>query len=165
MRQFRFSPALPLTAPFTIGDGLILLAITTLVYAGARLAFHTPAVIAGPDISLSPLALPWYALLSVGRMAAAYFLSLLFSLFYGYAAARNRTARAGRADLRDRVLLPAHGPGAEPNAVVEPPGDEGHGERDGKGALKRCPGDKGDAHNLYGGGTFPSDPRHRSSAG
>ena len=58
-----------------------------------RLAFHVPAVIAGPDISLSPWALPWYALLSVGRMAAAYFLSLLFSLFYGYAAARNRTAR------------------------------------------------------------------------
>jgi NitT/TauT family transport system permease protein len=101
MRQFRFSPALPSTAPFTIGDGLILLAITTLVYAGVRLAFHTPAVIAGPDISLSPLALPWYALLSVGRMAAAYFLSLLFSLFYGYAAARNRTARTVLMPLLD----------------------------------------------------------------
>ena len=101
MRQFRFSPALPLTAPFTIGDGLILLAITTLVYAGARLAFHTPAVIAGPEISLSPLALPWYCLLSVGRMAAAYFLSLLFSLFYGYAAARNRTARSVLMPLLD----------------------------------------------------------------
>lgn len=101
MRQFRFSPTLPLTAPFTIGDGLILLAITTLVYAGARLAFRTPAVIAGPDISLSPLALPWYSLLSVGRMAVAYFLSLLFSLFYGYAAARNRTARAVLMPLLD----------------------------------------------------------------
>ncbi len=63
------------------------------LYAGVRLAIHVPAVIAGPDISLSPFALPWYALLSVGRMAAAYVLSLLFSLFYGYAAARNRTAR------------------------------------------------------------------------
>lgn len=93
MRQFRFSPALPQNPPFTLGDGLILLGLATLLYAGVRLAFNAPTVIAGPEISLSPWALPWYALLSVGRMAAAYFLSLLFSLFYGYAAARNRTAR------------------------------------------------------------------------
>jgi len=93
MRQFRFSPALPETPPFTIGDGLILLGTASALYAGLRLAFNVPAIIRGPEISLSPLALPWYALLSVGRMAAAYFLSLLFSLFYGYAAARNRTAR------------------------------------------------------------------------
>ncbi len=76
-----------------MGDAVILLGIATLLYADTRLAFRVPAVIAGPDISLSPFALPWYALLSVGRMATAYFLSLLFSLFYGYAAARNRTAR------------------------------------------------------------------------
>ena len=93
MRQFRFSPALPESPAFTLGDAVILLGIASMLYAGTRLAFHVPAVIAGPEISLSPLALPWYALLSVGRMAAAYFLSLLFSLFYGYAAARNRTAR------------------------------------------------------------------------
>lgn len=93
MQKFRFAPALPRTPPFTIGDGLILLGLATLLYVGARLAFNAPTVISGPDITLSPLALPWYALLSVGRMAAAYFLSLLFSLFYGYAAARNRTAR------------------------------------------------------------------------
>ena len=93
MRQFRFSPALPERPTFTLGDAVIVLGIATILYAGMRLAIRVPAVIAGPDISLSPLALPWYALLSVGRMAAAYFLSLLFSLFYGYAAARNRTAR------------------------------------------------------------------------
>jgi NitT/TauT family transport system permease protein len=93
MRQFRFGPALPLAPSFTLGDGLILLGLAALLYLGVRLAFKAPAVIAGPDIVLSPSALPWYALLSVGRMAAAYFLSLLFSLFYGYAAARNRTAR------------------------------------------------------------------------
>src|SRR5436189_3833825 len=101
MRQFRFSPALPENPTFTVGDAVILLAITTILYAGARLAFRAPAIIAGPDISLSPLALPWYALLSVGRMAAAYFLSLLFSLFYGYAAARNRTARTVLMPLLD----------------------------------------------------------------
>src|SRR5207248_8845123 len=101
MRQFRFSPALPENPTFTVGDAVILLAITTILYAGARLAFRAPAIIAGPDISLSPLALPWYVLLSVGRMAAAYFLSLLFSLFYGYAAARNRTARTVLMPLLD----------------------------------------------------------------
>ena len=93
MRQFRFSPVLPERPAFTLGDAVIVLGIATLLYGGLRLALRVPAVIAGPDISLSPLALPWYALLSVGRMAAAYFLSMLFSLFYGYAAARNRTAR------------------------------------------------------------------------
>lgn len=93
MRQFRYSPALPQTPAFTIGDGFILLGIATFLYVGGRLAFNVPAIVAGPDISLSPLALPWYALLSVGRMTIAYFLSLLFSLFYGYAAARRRTAR------------------------------------------------------------------------
>jgi NitT/TauT family transport system permease protein len=101
MRQFRFSPALPVKPLFTIGDAVILLGIASILYVGARLAFHAPRIIAGPDISLSPLALPWYAMLSVGRMAAAYFLSLLFSLFYGYAAARNRTARAVLMPLLD----------------------------------------------------------------
>jgi NitT/TauT family transport system permease protein len=101
MRQFRFSPALPETPSFTAGDGLIILLVTALLYAAERLAFDAPAIITGPDISLSPLALPWYALLSVGRMAAAYLLALLFSLFYGYAAARNPSARAVLMPLLD----------------------------------------------------------------
>ena len=98
MRPFRYSPALPRTPPFTVGDGLILLGLASLLYAGARLALRAPAAVAGPNISLAVTALPWYALLSTGRMAAAYFLSLLFSLAYGYSAARNRTA--------ERVLTP-----------------------------------------------------------
>lgn len=101
MRRFHYSPALPQTPPFTIGDGLILLGLATLLYAGARLAFNAPTVVTGPDITLSPFALPWYAFLSVGRMMAAYLLSLLFSLFYGYAAARNRTARSVLMPLLD----------------------------------------------------------------
>src|SRR5689334_416316 len=101
MRRFRFSPALRQRPAFTIGDGLILLGIAAGLYVAARLAFHAPAVVHGPEISLSPLALPWYALLSVGRMAAAYVLSMLFSLFYGYAAARNRTARTVLMPLLD----------------------------------------------------------------
>ncbi len=98
MRRLRFGPALTRARAFTTGDLAILLGIASIVYAGARLAFAVPRVVAGPAISLSPTALPWYAMLSVGRMAAAYALSLVFSLTYGYAAARHATARA--------VLLP-----------------------------------------------------------
>src|SRR5512136_791250 len=98
MRPFRFSPALPRRPALTPGDGLIILAIASLLYAGVRLSLHAPAVIAGPSISLSYLALPWYALLSTGRMLIAYLLSLLFTLTYGYAAARNRNA--------ERILMP-----------------------------------------------------------
>jgi NitT/TauT family transport system permease protein len=97
MRRFRFN-FLPRTPTLTLGDGLIVLGIAAVLYGGMRLAFQSPSVISGPQISLSPRALPWYALLSVERMAAAYFLSMIFSLFYGYAAARNRSAR--------RVLMP-----------------------------------------------------------
>ena len=101
MRQLHFHPALSERLAFTAGDVVILLGVSAVLYAGTRLAFHVPVVIAGPDISLSPWALPWYAMLSVGRMTAAYFLSLLFSLFYGYAAARNRTARTALMPLLD----------------------------------------------------------------
>jgi NitT/TauT family transport system permease protein len=78
--------------PFTWGDTFALALIIVLLYAGARLAFDAPTVIAGPDISLSLSSLPWYTLLSVGRMAAAYALSMLFSLLYGRAAAYNQRA-------------------------------------------------------------------------
>jgi NitT/TauT family transport system permease protein len=98
MRTFRFSPAFPRTPAFTLGDWLIVLGLTALLYAGAQLALRAPAVIAGPDISLAPAALPWYALFSLARMSAAYALSLLFTLAYGYAAARRRAA--------ERVLMP-----------------------------------------------------------
>jgi NitT/TauT family transport system permease protein len=98
MKQFYYKPAFPPKPAFTIGDGLILLGLAAILYGGIRLAFDAPAVVSGPEISLSPSALPWYALLSVGRMAIAYFLSMLFSLFYGYAAARNPEAR--------KVLMP-----------------------------------------------------------
>lgn len=101
MTRFRFSfrPAPPQTGGgLAPADVFILLLLASLVYAGARMAFRAPAVVAGPDVSLSPWALPWYALLSVGRMTAAYALSLAFSLAYAYAAARNRAAR--------RILMP-----------------------------------------------------------
>jgi NitT/TauT family transport system permease protein len=78
----------------TWGDVVILLLIATLLYLGVQLAFRSPAEIQGPQISLSPGALPWYTLLSLGRMMAAYALSLTFTLIYGRAAAYNRRAEA-----------------------------------------------------------------------
>jgi NitT/TauT family transport system permease protein len=78
------------------GDVLIAVALLSLVYAAIRLVSPTPVI--GPEIDLSPSALPWYALLSVIRMTASYALSLVFALVYGYVAARSRAA--------ERVMLP-----------------------------------------------------------
>jgi NitT/TauT family transport system permease protein len=74
---------------FTWGDLAALVVLAVMLYIGTRLAFQAPAVIKGPEISLAPSALPWYTLLSVGRMTAAYILSILFALLYGRAAAYN----------------------------------------------------------------------------
>ncbi len=83
---------------FTWGDGIVLVGLAGVIWYGTRLAFHAPATIQGPQISLSPSALPWYAGYSVARMTAAYFLSIIFTIVYGYSMVRNRYAR--------RVLLP-----------------------------------------------------------
>src|SRR5664279_2602111 len=83
---------------FTRGDLIILGGVAVAVYFGARLAFAAPAVVTGPTISLEPSALPWYAVLSIARMTAAYVLSLVFGLFYGWVAAHNLRAR--------RIMLP-----------------------------------------------------------
>jgi NitT/TauT family transport system permease protein len=80
------------------GDLLVLVGLAVVLYLAIRLALGSSKVFVGPEISLSPLALPYYAGLSIGRMAAAYVLSLVFSLVYGYLAARNRRA--------ERVLIP-----------------------------------------------------------
>ena len=76
------------------------------VFAGFALVYALLAVartwLAPVDshvvISLSPRALPAYALFSVARIAAAYLLSLVVALAYGSLAAHNRTA--------ERVLIP-----------------------------------------------------------
>lgn len=83
---------------FTWGDLVVLGGIAVILYIGVRLAFATPEVIQGPEISLDVSALPWYTLLSVGRMGIAYILSLIFALSYGWLAAQNHSA--------ERVLLP-----------------------------------------------------------
>ena len=98
MDRLRFGPVAPRRPLPGLGDLLILAGIAALLYAGARLAFFAPRAIAGPAISTRPAALPWYALLSIGRMSVAYALSMGFSLVYGYAAAKNPGAR--------KILMP-----------------------------------------------------------
>ncbi|MBI1259076.1 MAG: ABC transporter permease subunit [Chloroflexi bacterium] len=83
---------------FTRGDLFLLGSIAVIIYFGARLAFAAPAVVTGPTISLAPAALPWYAILSILRMGAAYGLSLVFALVYGWLAAHSPRAQ--------RILLP-----------------------------------------------------------
>jgi len=93
-----FKTEQPMHRYTTWEDALVVVGVAVLIYAGVRLAIGVPATIKGPAISLAPGALPWYAGLSIGRMMAAYTLSLLFSLIYGSLAARNRRA--------ERVLMP-----------------------------------------------------------
>lgn len=68
---------------------IVLLILVAVVALGIRVAFNAPDTVKGPVISLQPEALPWYAFYSVLRMAAAYVLSVIFTLAYGYFAARN----------------------------------------------------------------------------
>ncbi len=93
-----FNYARPSERPVSLGDAVIFAAFAVLLYLGIRLAFAAPAQVKGPRVSLSPAALPFYALLSTGRMAAAYALSMLFTFIYGYPAAYSRRA--------ERILIP-----------------------------------------------------------
>jgi NitT/TauT family transport system permease protein len=88
----------PAELPTWWGDAVVLLGLAVALYVGVRLAFGAPEVIRGRSISLSPAVLPYYVALSLGRMTAAYALSLAFTLVYGYKAAFDRRAR--------RLLLP-----------------------------------------------------------
>jgi NitT/TauT family transport system permease protein len=86
---------------FGPGDVIILIAILALIYGGIRLAIGAPVAIPGPAIVLAPEILPLYTALSVGRMAAAYILSLIFAISYGYAAAHSKVAARGLLPLLD----------------------------------------------------------------
>src|SRR5450432_565024 len=98
-RRIVFATSQPSRGPLlSVTDLIIVLILAVIVYIGVRLAVASPQVLDGPQINLSPSALPYYALLSLGRMAAAYLLSITFSLIYGYMAASKPAA--------ERVLLP-----------------------------------------------------------
>jgi NitT/TauT family transport system permease protein len=75
---------------------LILLALVAKVGAGSFVSFVPPQTV--PGVSLDPRNLPYYACRSTLRMFVALFASLIFTLVYGYAAARSRYA--------ERVLIP-----------------------------------------------------------
>ncbi|HZE21984.1 MAG TPA: ABC transporter permease subunit [Desulfobaccales bacterium] len=87
-----FQIARPLLRPLTWGDAVVFLGLALLFYLGIHLGLRAPSVIKGPEINLAPRVLPYYVGLSLGRMVAAYILSILFSLAFGYLAARSRTA-------------------------------------------------------------------------
>ena len=80
------------------GDVVVLGLVAAVLFLGIALARHAPNSIGGPEVNLDASALPPYALRSLGRMVAAYALSLGFTLVYGHVAARRKGA--------ERVLMP-----------------------------------------------------------
>jgi NitT/TauT family transport system permease protein len=91
----------PTERRFGWGDVFVLGVILLIIYGGLRLAKAVPAAIQGPEISLDPRSLPLYTSLSVGRMTSAYFLSLIFTFFYGRIAANDQRAESVLMPLLD----------------------------------------------------------------
>lgn len=80
-------------------DLLVVVALLGMLYAVIGLAGEwTAPQQAAVTINLSPWALPGYTLISLSRGVLAYFISLAFTLVYGYWAAKDALAR--------RVLIP-----------------------------------------------------------
>src|SRR6266849_7837661 len=84
---------------FSWVDAIVLLTLAAVIFGIGRTAQQwTGALRPAVEIDLSIRALPKYTLLSLSRGLVAYVLSLLFSLAYGYWAAKDRIA--------ERVLIP-----------------------------------------------------------
>jgi len=92
----------PRQIPTSLADAAVLLGVLTLLYliaqvgSGALVSFQPPTDV--PEISLDPANLPYYAGRSTLRMFIALGASLIFTLVYGYVAAKSRRA--------ERVLIP-----------------------------------------------------------
>ncbi len=90
---------------FGVADLAVGLGTLTLLYFAARVGtqsfvgFHPPDVL--PVVSLDPANLPNYAARSTLRMFIALGLSTIFTLIYGYAAARSRRAETVLVPLLD----------------------------------------------------------------
>jgi NitT/TauT family transport system permease protein len=95
---------IPSTAPSLFRDLPILLAALAFFYAVLSMTHYwlTPAS-APMEIHLEPSALPRYAMFSVLRIAAAYVVSLAFSVVYGYVAAYNTRAEKFMVPLLDTL--------------------------------------------------------------
>ncbi len=79
-------------------DWVVLLLILVGLFSLLKLSYYAPAAAKSTPISLGLRYIPYYAWKSVFRMIMAYILSILFSIFYGYAAARNK--------LNEKIMLP-----------------------------------------------------------
>ena len=95
---------IPSTVPSLLRDLPILLAALALFYAVLSMTHYwmTPAGVP-MEIHLEPSALPRYAMFSVLRIAAAYLVSLAFTLVYGYVAAYNARAEKFMVPLLDTL--------------------------------------------------------------
>ena len=95
---------IPSTVPSLLRDLPILLAALAFFYAILSMTHYwmTPAG-APMEIHLEPSALPRYAMFSVLRIAAAYLVSLAFTLVYGYVAAYNARAEKFMVPLLDTL--------------------------------------------------------------
>ncbi len=84
---------------FSIYDAVVVAILVFLTWGVIELATRwSGTMIEQAPISMSPIALIGYTLLSMSRGFIAYGFSLIFTLIYGYAAARNRYA--------ERLLIP-----------------------------------------------------------
>ncbi len=85
--------------PVTPADVVVVAVLGGLVFAASHVVHGwTGALRPVVEIDLSPRALPGYALLSLSRGLVAYGFSLVFTLGYGYWAAKDRVA--------ERILIP-----------------------------------------------------------
>ncbi len=86
---------------FSFADIIVIAGVLALLYALARLGAGATAPFGPhnpPTVSLDPANLPYYAGRSLLRMFIALFLSVVFTLIYGFAAAKSRRL--------ERILIP-----------------------------------------------------------
>ena len=83
---------------FGILDIIIFFVIAAVIYMFMSPGIHNTVKTANVVVSTDLSKLPFYSLMSLGRMTAAYILSLAFSLVYGYTAAHNKKA--------EKIMIP-----------------------------------------------------------
>jgi NitT/TauT family transport system permease protein len=95
---------IPANVPSLLRDLPILLAALAFFYAVLSMTRYWNSPAGAPmEIHLEPSALPRYAMFSVLRIAAAYVVSLAFTLVYGYIAAYNTRAEKFMVPLLDTL--------------------------------------------------------------